>query len=231
MFLVINYNSDIETVSAKISMDLVDVEAGADGIIKSVNVKNFDRVKLGQTIAEVVASSKNNSMCSSDKKNYDSALKEYENSAVMYKDGVISKEEYDSSLVKYKNSKTKFSNSKNCSTNGNVHTIFSKADGIILLTGNYNKGDFIYSESVIGTIRPEKILIKAYFSPKIAKKIKINSNAEITIIKYPEKQLSGVVKSVDGVDVYGQLITLEIKDDIFDMDIANDDAAIVKIIK
>ena len=53
--------------------------------------------------------------------------------------------------------------------------------------------------------------------------------AEITIVKYPEKLFTGVVRNTDAVDIMGRLIILDIAEDLNDINIQSGDAAVVKI--
>jgi len=214
---------EIETMSAKIEMELEDVNADSEGTIKEIKVKSHSSVKLGDIIAEI---SKRPTKNCADDKAYKKASDTYKDSALMYKDGIITKDEYDASLKKYKSEKSNL-----CSSKVEVVPVYAEHDGVFIKDDDYNSGSTVHEESIIGVIRPEKIIVKAYFSPKDTKRIKVGQNAQVTIIKYPEKQLAATVASIDKIDINGQGVTLEITDNTANLNVAGDDAAIVKLVK
>ena len=218
-----DYLRDIETMSAKIDMELIDVNADSEGTIKEIKIKSYSTVKLGDVIAEI--SKKPSKNCADDTA-YKKASDTYKDSALMYKDGIITKDEYDASLKKYKSEKSNL-----CSSKVEVVPVYAEQDGVFIQDDDYRNGSSVHNESIIGIIRPEKIIVKAYFSPKDTKRIKVGQNAQVTIIKYPEKQLSATVASIDKIDINGQGVTLEITDDTANLNVAGDDAAIVKLVK
>ena len=215
---------DIETMSAKVDMELEDVEADHDGTISSIKIQSFSNVKIGDVIAEISKNpSKTNCTTEAESKK---VTDDYKDSVLMYKDGIITKDEYDASLKKYKSEKSNL-----CSSKTELVPVYAEQDGIFILDDEYKTGSAVNEESILGVIRPEKVIIKAYFSPKDAKRIKAGKNAQVSIIKYPEKQFTGVVKSIGNIDINGREVLIEIIDDTSDLNIAGDDAATVKILK
>jgi len=223
------YNKPLETVSASINMDTENIFANFNGKIKEFNYKDYDNVKIGDIIAtiEVVQTEefcKNKTVAENKQKQ---AVAEYENAAIMYKDGVITQEEYDASLDKLRKTQSQ----KVC-TGEATHTenIYAVKAGKIYYA-NYNVGDTTQSEDVIATIATGQPQIYAYFSPKQAKNIKSGMVGEISIIKYPEKQFTGIVKSVSTGDIMGNLVILDINEEVDDLNLRNGDAAVVRISK
>lgn len=216
---------DIETMSAKLEIDVKNVEADTNGVIKSISLKPYSVVKIGDIIAEISQTS-NKTSCSQ-VTNPKQVQETYEDAVIMYKDGIISKEEYDASLAKYKSQKK-----HSCNPAKSVLVpIYSENDGIFIPDDNYKIGTPVNEDTIIGSIRSEDIIIKAYFSPNDAKRIKVGKKAIITIIKYPEKQLAGIVTSLGKVDINGQAVYLKITDNNSDLNISDGDASIVKILR
>ncbi len=228
----IELNKEIETVSASVINENEEIIAADNGIIKELKFKNFDKVQEGDIIAEIDITNQPETNCinqeeisSADQK----AVKEYENAAIMYKDGVISKEEYDNSLKQYK-TETANNNAKCKPANEIIKSIHANANGVILYA-DLKEGDTVKYDSSIGIVNPENAAVKAYFSPKYKNRIKVGDKAKISIVKYPEKIYSGEVVSKDKIDINGQAIIVRVNEDTKDLNIKNGDGAIVTLLK
>ena len=84
---------------------------------------------------------------------------------------------------------------------------------------------------LIATIKPVERRIKAYFSPKHAKKIETGMQAQIILIKYPEKQFTGVIESVEKIDVNGIPVIIKINEDVSSLNVNDNDNTIVRIVE
>ena len=219
----------IETVSASVSVPSEQIFAPADGILKSINVEDYADVKVGDVIAQIevtLAAAK----CQ-DKKTSETiqqkAVKDYENAAIMYKDGIITQEQYDKSLENLRAVQAK----KPCSAEAKqTENILALKNGKAVI-GSYKVGDSISEGDLVAEVYTDKPQIHAYFSPKQVKNLPVGADSEISIIKYPEKHLTGVVKALDTVDIMGRLVVIDINGDTSDMILKNGDAATVKIKK
>ena len=222
-------NRVIETYSAKIIQESERIVAPEDCAIADIAVKNSEAVTVGQPILEIrtglgqACKDKSNL---SDKKT--EATNEYQDAAIMYKDGIISQEEYDKSLDEYKNTSAEISKESAC--NNKTEKIHASKDGILDLLEN-QKGAYIKKDETIAVIKPAKRRILAYFSQKFSKKLKAGMLAEITLIKYPEKQFTGVVEAVDKIDLNGIPVIIKINENVSDLNIDDDDDAVVRIIE
>ena len=220
-------NKPIETVSANVAINTEQILANFNGKIKSLNYKTYDDIKTGDIVATIevtqTESNCNNPKAMQNKQKQ--AMAEYENAAIMYKDGVISQQQYDSSLEKLR----KTQDQKACGGEAtHIENIYAFKNGKIFYN-EYKVGDEVQEDDVLAEIGVTKPQIHAYFSPKKAKRIKVDMPAEITIIKYPEKLFTGVVRNTDAVDIMGRLIILDIAEDLNDINIQSGDAAVVKI--
>ena len=218
----------IETVSANVNIQTEQINANFNGKIKEYKFKTYDTIKTGDIVAtlEVVQTEgecKNNTYQQNKQKQ---AMAEYENAAIMYKDGVITQAQYDASLDKLRKTQDQMVCSGNEIHLENLYAF----DGGKIFYSEYKVGDDVQQDDVIAEIGVGKPNIHAYFSPKKAKKIKIDMPAEITIVKYPEKKFTGTVKNTDKVDIMGNLVIIDINEDLNDINIKNGDAAIVKIL-
>lgn len=218
----------IETVSADVYIESEQILANFNGKIQDFKFKTYDNVKTGDIIAtvEVVQPEGfcNNKTAMQNKQKQ--AMAEYENAAIMYKDGIISQSEYDASLEKLR----KTQNQKVCTGEAtHVENIYAFKDGKIYYS-QLKPGDEVSEDDVLAELSTSKPQIHAYFSPAKTKKINPNSAiAHITIVKYPEKPLTGVIKTVSTGDIMGNLLIIDINEDVSDMNIQNGDAAIVRI--
>lgn len=222
-------DSTIETVSAAISIETQDVTASTNGTLSEFKVEQYEKVTPGDTIAiisqKIVSKCKNSTQLD----NTSNAAKDYENAAIMYKDGIISQEQYDSSLEKYKKQKNI---KKNCSDK----IITQSKDVKTTISGkiefaDIEIGDTVNENTVVAKIQTGTPTIIAYISPKYKKQIKAGDLAEINIIKYPEKHFTGKITSIDKIDIYGQAISLSINENVSDLNLKNKDSVVVKINK
>ena len=228
-----NSHKDIETMVAAIQIDFEEIISEHDGIIKELNFKTSDKIKEGDIIG-TISKSDDNSDCpdkSQMTKEQKQAAAKYENAAIMYKDGIITKEEYDKSLAEYRYS-SKNIQSQNCKEKEEIYKIYSPKSGKLFLSDSVAEGSKISENQTIGKVADIKNLtVKAYFSPKYKKIIKDGDNAEIKIVKYPEKTFSGEVVTKDKIDIFGQSVILKINESVDNLNLENEDAVIVKIIK
>lgn len=219
----------IETVSASVSVPTEQIFSPADGVLKSINVEDYANVNVGDVIAQVEVTL-SAAKCQ-DKKTSEAiqqkAVKDYENAAIMYKDGVITQEQYDKSLENLRAVQAK----KPCSAETKqAENILALKSGKVVI-GSYKVGDSINEGDLIADVYTDKPQIHAYFSPKQVKNLHVGADAQIAIIKYPEKPLTGVVKALGATDIMGRLVVIDINDDTSDMILKNGDAATVKIKK
>ena len=220
-------NKDLETVSANVNIQTEQIAANFNGKIKELQFNTYDTVKTGDIIAtiEVVQTEGECKNRTAQQTKQKQAVAEYENAAIMYKDGVITQAQYDASLDKLRKTQDQMVCSGDAKHSENLYAFNAGK----IFYGEYKIGDEVQQDDIIAEISSGKPQIYAYFSPRKAKKIKLDMPAQITIVKYPEKKFTGLVKNIDKVDIMGQLIILDINEDIADLNIQNGDAAIVKI--
>lgn len=217
----------IETVSAKISIQTEKITANTSGTLKSIEVEPYQIVKEGDIIATVTQNLEANCQPPANK-NDKKAAENYEDAAIMYKDGVISQEQYDASLKKYR----QYKSAKNCINPIEMtKNVYSLASGKIELNDNISLGNEIFDDTIIASVQQGTPKIIAYFSPKNKRQLKIGRKADITIIKYPEMKFTGTITARDKIDMYGLAIQVEINEDISNLNLKNEDAAIVNIVK
>ena len=134
----------IETLNALINSESVSVQSPAVGKIKLVAVEQDQKVKKGQVLAEIVTEvpvQQNVKTIDKTSSPVQKSASEYENAAMMYKDGVITQEEYDkrlNTLNTPKNEKVK-TQSKTVLTS-KVTKIYAPIDGMVILN-NFKTGD------------------------------------------------------------------------------------------
>lgn len=217
----------IETLSSTVFFETESVAAGSSGTFKNFVVEDYQTVKAGDEIAEIEVEAVN-AKCLDKKaseRKHEKAVADYENAAIMYKDGVITQEQYDASLEKFKEAQAQSA----CGTEiKQIEKIYALNDGKVFL-GEFNEGDEVHNDSVLAEIGTSAPVVHAYFSPKIAKRIKPEAKAQISIVKYPEKQFTGTVKSLGAPEVMGTLVVISINEDVSDLRIKNGDSVVVKI--
>ena len=225
--------TDIETLNARIVSESIQVLSNNSGKIKNIKVKQSDKVTKGQVLAEISLPAVPVKKVSQSKNVLAKAEKDYENAAIMYKDGVISQEEYDKQLKLYKKVKNNTeSNDVNVSeiakSSEQIIKIYSPIDGIVTLN-NIKNGDKINKESAIAKINSLHKEIKAYFSPTHSDRVVPGEVVDIFIIKYPERHYSGVISSVEPVEKNGIPVKIEFSENADSLDLQNGDSVIVKI--
>lgn len=221
-------SKSIETVSAKIVIDTEEVSANTTGILKTITVEPYQLVKEGDIIATISQTEHLN--CKPPKnKNDKKAAENYENAAIMYKDGIITKEQYDASLKEYR----QYKQAKTCigDTIEKFQNVYALTSGKIELNDQLNIGDKVYADTIIAYTQKSTPKVIAYFSPKEKRQLKIGRKAELSIIKYPEKVFTGTISAKDKIDLYGLAVKLDINEDVSSLNLKNGDAVIVKIVK
>ena len=113
-------NKNIETYSAKVMQESTAINSEHDGTILNILVKDGQPVKIGQELIEILTSNKYSECLSKENlaTEQNQAAEEYQDAAIMYKDGIITKEEYDKSLGEYKDTSRELSQKTTCKNNG-----------------------------------------------------------------------------------------------------------------
>lgn len=228
----ITSNNEIETFNARIFSETVNIQPDKSGKLKTFNVKQSQQVKKGQVIAEILTEESSGSEIKKSvnkQKTTQNIEQEYENAAIMYKDGIISQQEYDNYITSYNAQKNQ--NEIPAKTNVKItktEKIYSPIDGIISLN-NIQKGDLIGKDNIIAKVNSLHKEINAYFSYSDKLKLTEGLEVEIHIIKYPEKILSGIITSIGEPEAAGLPVTIQFKDDVSSMDLENGNSVIVKI--
>ena len=210
-----------ETMTAQISIPLEDLSANTYGTVTAIFVKDYDIVKAGDTIAELSRDVKRNCQPSGEKSQ--KAAAEYENAAIMYKDGIITQAEYDASLSKYRAYKsgelcTKFQTKKE----NIISPVSGKIENIEI-----KEGAEVTSETLVGKIQTGEAEIIAYFSPKDKKKLRPGRPVRVQIIKYPEKEFTGFMKEFGAASWQGIAVKIRVNEDISSLNLRNGDAAMI----
>lgn len=225
----------IETLNALINSESVSVQSPAVGKIKLVAVEQDQKVKKGQVLAEIVTEVPVQQNVKTIDKPSTSVLpvqnssSEYENAAMMYKDGVITKEEYDkrlNTLNTPKNEKVK-TQSKTVLTS-KVTKIYAPIDGMVILN-NFKTGDKVSKDTILAKVNSLHKDVTATFPATFKEKIVQDSVVTITVIKYPEKIFTGRIVEVLEPDVKGIPVKINFDDDVKGLDFQNGDSVIVKI--
>lgn len=220
---------EIETLSAFISSDSVAVQSNNSGTIKSLQVKQSDKVQKGQVIAEIETTTPITKKIKNDGSNLKKAEKDYENAAIMYKDGVISQKEYDKYLNDFKKEKENAEKPQNkIIKTSQITKIYAPIDGVIVLN-NIKNGDNIAKESILAKVNSSHKEVNAYFPVSYKENIRTGSNVNITVIKYPEQTFSGKINSVLKQDSKGIPVKITFDQDTSELDFSNGDSVIVKI--
>ena len=231
--LIIKTTKDekIETYSAKVMQESTAINSEHEGTILNILVKDGQPVKIGQELIEILTPNKYSKCLSKENlvTEQSQAAEEYQDAAIMYKDGIITKEEYDKSLGEYKDTSRELSQKTACKNDGD-YIVYATGDGIIALD-NTLSGAKINKGDTLAAIKPEVRRINAYFSPKYKKKIKQNGKTKITFIKYPEKIFEGEIIAIQGIDINGLSVIILVKDNISNLNINDNDDAIVRLEK
>ena len=220
-------NKEIETASATLVIDAVNILSPFDGKISKITAHTGDNIKIGDIIAEISEHS-NSKKCSrsntvlNGKKQAD---KEYTDAAISYKDGVISKEEYDKELAENKNTKKKY---EACDSK-DMKYIHAPQDGIVDI--KLSEGNEVSKDAVVAVLKEHKEYVRAYISPKYKKRVKPGRKATISIVKYPEKTYSGEVTDIGSININGLPINISINETISDLNLSDGDYVIVKLLK
>lgn len=223
----------IETLNAFISSDSISIQSENSGKIKVLPVKQAEKVQKGQVIAEIETSVKISKPVTTSN-NSTSAQKtqqEYENAAIMYKDGIISQEEYDKYVKKLNKAQEEASQPKTRQeivTTSKVTKVYSPIDGIVVLN-NLKEGDTIKKEAILAKVNSSHKEVNAYFSPSNKENIKEGSAVDITVIKYPEKTFRGKIVDIAEIDKKGIPVKVTFDQDTSSLDFQNGDSVIVKI--
>ena len=222
--------ADIETMNAHIVLESVQVQAENSGKINDIKVKQSARVKKGQVIAEIAVPQAPVKQISRSVKNISKAEEDYENAAIMYKDGIITQEEYDKELNDYKKIKnTAAAQSEQVKeVPPQIVKIYAPIDGFVVLN-NLKNGDKITKDGIIAKINSSHKEVAAYFSPAHADSVKNGTPVDIFIIKYPERHFNGRIKTVNAQEKSGIPVLIEFTDSPDSLDLQNGDTAIVKI--
>ena len=218
--------AEIETLSATVIPQAEDIITNSSGTIKEIAVQNNEQVKFGQLLFTYETNVSKKCITNDSSENLKDS-EEYEKAALMYKDGIISKNEYDEIIEKYK---TKSNVNKTCKNNANIVKLYAKKDGMVSFD-SLKIGTYVEKDTIIAKIYPHKRSVLAYFSPKYIKKLKDGTEAKISVVRYPEKTFSGNIKSVNKIEIKGIPVIIEIKDDISNLTIEDNDHAIVVIKK
>lgn len=224
-YIYFNSNKDIISYTATIAEESENIPQTEGSEISKYFVKDKEQIKIGQLIAEEKIKTESEKCEPSGKitTQKEKAEEDYQDAAMMYKDGVISKEQYDESLEDYISTKKEISKEINCKNDSfSIKKVYATADGIISIDEKH---------TALAVIKPETQHINAYFSPNQSKKIKIGTQAEVTVIKYPEKIFTATVEELGKTNLKGQFIKLKINEKTSDLNIFDNDNVIVKIIK
>ncbi len=219
----------VETLSAYISSDSVSIQADNSGKIKSLSVKQDEKVQKGQVIAEIETSKSVVKSVDPSSQTHKPTEQEYENVAIMYKDGVISQEEYDKHLANLKKAETQ--SEKPVSQvvyTSHITKIYAPIDGTIVLN-NLKEGDSITKEAILAKVNSSHKEVKAYFPVSTEKEIQTGREVNITVIKYPEKTFTGKINIVSEAESKGIPVTITFDEDTSNLDFQNGDSVIVKI--
>jgi len=222
-----SHPKSIETLSAFVISDSVSVQSQDSGKIKILPVTQSQKVEKGDVIVEIETSEPVTVSAKSNAKELESAQKEYENAAIMYKDGIISQEEYDNSLTKLKQVQEK-SNTKKVVMTPKITKIYSPIDGVVVLN-NIKEGDNVAKETILAKVNSSYKEINAYFPASNTNAIKSGNSVDIMIIKYPEKTFTGKIKEVLPVNAKGVPVKIIFDQDTSALDVQNGASAIVKI--
>ncbi len=219
--LCLTRHADIEIFNATVNVESVEVKSSVGGKIKSINVSDNNEVKKGQLIAEIeTVLQPQRKIISQDESEAD-----YENIAIMYKDGVISKEEYDAQV---KNMMEKSSVSEQKNENIKTTKIYSPIDGFAKIA-DVKIGDYVKKEALIANVYSLDRSVRAYFPVTYKNAVKVDKNVEISIIKYPEKEFTGKISALEKPEPQGLPVTILFNDDTSNLDIQNGDSVIVKL--
>ena len=218
----------VETLNAYISSDSVSIQAENSGKIKTLAVKQSDKVQKGQIIAEI-ETSKSVVKPVEPKNSRQAAEKDYENAAIMYKDGIISQEQYDNYIKNLKENQKQAEQPVNKIVyTSEVTKIYAPIDGTIVLN-NLKTGDTIAKETILAKVNSSHKEINAYFSASDEDKIVTGKDVNITVIKYPKKTFSGKINSVSKPENKGIPVKITFDQDTSNFDFQNGDSVIVKI--
>lgn len=210
--------------SATINPAVTRVQATAAGIVKDVFVKNGDKVKRGQVLAEIEVPNKENAApitiekpdLNGARNRLKNAEDKYANAAIMYKDGVISQEDYDTSLAELKIAQNSYKDAVAQAQKADaeskslakvspvVKKIYAPADGEISKT--------ILSKGVQATSGQDMILltlnsmkVTAYVDKNTSFKLERGQNVLIKVPEYKNRMYNGSIeyighKSVNNAD-------------------------------
>ena len=222
----------IETLNAHVVADSANIIVPDSGKISDIMIPDSQNIKKGQPIAELtipLATQKNTQKANPIQKNKKDLEKDYEDAALKYKDGVISQDEYDKSIenIEAQQEAALAQNSKIIPTNKTVK-VYSPIDGKIVW-GNLKIGDTVNKDTTIAKVNSSYKEVLAHFSTSYGDSISIGSKANIKLIKYPDKQFTGIVNSIGTPDKKGLPIVIIFESEISDVDIENGDSAIVKL--
>lgn len=223
----------VETLNALINSESVSVQSPVVGKIKLIAVAQSQNVKKGQVLAEVVTEVPVQQSVRTIEKTDVSPVKksssEYENAAMMYKDGVITQEEYDKRLqaLNSPKSETAKTQSKQVLTS-KITKIYAPIDGTVILN-NFKVGDKVSKDTILAKVNSLHKDVTATFPATFKEKIVTDSVVTITVIKYPEKIFTGKIVEVLEPDIKGIPVKINFDDDVNGLDFQNGDSVIVKL--
>ena len=197
----------VETLSAYISSDSVSIQADNSGKIKSLSVKQDEKVQKGQVIAEIETSKSVVKSVDPSSQTHKPTEQEYENVAIMYKDGVIPQEEYDRSLNQLTKAQDDYEKAVEASDSGNTKQktfvkknvstskVYAPKDGVVSLS-YLNKGETAVKDKPVVLLDSNRPKVTAYFNPKHAGDLKVGKEVNIRIKNYGSKKFTGVIDAV-----------------------------------
>ncbi len=201
-----------KTYSAIIYPALFQVKADSSGIIKDIYVKPRQKVTQGQLIAEIELPETPKELAAPVQKNDVSAVKakltkaedDYQNAALMYKDGVISQEDYDKRLssLKYAQNayKTALSEAKKAERVQNVKQVelkkvYAPIDGIVD-NSLVAKGARTQSGEPIMLLALDTLKVTAYVDKNTSSKLEAGQNVLIKVPGYKDKTFNGTIEYI-----------------------------------
>ena len=199
------------TLSGEVSYDdnkVIKIFPNASGQVISVNVSLGDKVKKGQTLAEIKSADVAGNYADLSTANSDAAIaqKEYSNAEQLYKNGLSSEKEFEQAKLEYDKAmnavnKVKMQiaiNGGGKTSAGGSYIIVSPRDGFIV-EKNINAGSFIRNDNgqnifTISDLQDVWILANV-FETDISK-IHAQQPAEVTTLAYPGKIFYGKVDQI-----------------------------------
>jgi len=201
-------------LSGEVNFDenkVVKIFPNASGQVLSVNVSVGDRIKKGQLLA--VIKSADVAANYADLKNATSnaaiAAKEFKNAEQLYKNGISSEKEYIQAKLEYDKAETEVNkvqsgimiNGGGKTNAGGMYMITAPRNGYIVeknvTTGSFIRNDNSQNLFTISDI--QDVWIWANVFEADIQKVKLNNEAEITTLAYPDKIFYGKVDQINAV--------------------------------